>query len=108
MKKYANLKGPAKKQYLDNWNDLRLTNGKATATKEESHSREDIAVGRCLGYWKIAEEEGGLLDKESGMYAADNWVDMCEKKEAPLTMYDRGTETLKYMYMQLVVNENLT
>ena len=76
----AKLGGHKSQQaFLDGWKSLKLVKGteRAQAQDTSSHTKSDVNQIRYGNYWKIAEWEGGLMNKEFGMHCADNICSTC-------------------------------
>ena len=46
----------------------RLSGGKASQVNTSESKESDTMVGTYLNFWKIAEAEGGLMDREFGIH----------------------------------------
>ena len=54
-------------------------------------------VGEFKTIWKIAQDEGGLMNYEFGVKVAKNWAKWAEKKRGMMT-YDKAGGCLRYMH----------
>jgi hypothetical protein len=81
--------------------------GKASAsqTNTQASTQADTTIGTYRNFWVIAEKEGGLMDKETGMRAARSICSHCEKKGAPFLMWDEVAGLMKFLHCELGVSD---
>ena len=88
------------------WKSLNLTGGKAAVVETTAEEQSDYKNGVWLNFWSIAEKEGGLMDRETGIRCSANYCDFAEDK-GTLVGYDSASKIIKYLYFQSGVNEKL-
>ena len=57
-------------------------------------------------FWRIAQDEGGLMDREAGIRVATSWCRGCEKVGPPLMMYDGQASIIRYLHVEQGTNES--
>ena len=99
-----------KKAARDKWKHSRLKNGAAKMQQEDTDEQADWKVGTYKHFWRIAQDEGGLMDKEFGVKRAKNYCGFCEKKKngEGAVVYDPGTKVLQYLHFDTGVSEKMS
>ena len=109
MAQYKNIKGAGSQGRKQSFRELiasqRLKNLTASTTSITTHSDTDTTVGTYQTFWKIAQDEGGLMDKEFGMRIATNICSACERKGPPACLWDAGAGVMKYLHCVMGVTE---
>ena len=91
---YMAFTGPGcttrKKEFRTLCETSRLKNGKASRQDTKSNTQTEQRVGVYRNDWVIAEKEGGLMDRDTGMRVATAICTAAEKRGPPALMYDRS------------------
>ena len=64
--------------------------------------------GQYKKFWQIAQDEGGLMNKEFGIMCAMNYCKMCEQKGNGAVTYDGGTRVVQYLHFKSGINERVS
>jgi hypothetical protein len=106
---YNNLKGPGSQARKQAFRTLiesqRLMNAKAGQVQTKSLTDTTQRVGTYRNFWVIAEKEGGLMDRETGIRIATSICNSCEKRGPPAVMYDPIGKVLKFLHCEIGVSE---
>ena len=109
---YNAEKGPGsnarKKAMRDTWHAASLKNGTAKMEDVKQEEHADNKIGTYLNIYAIAQKEGGLIDKETGMRCATNWAAHCEKKGGICSVYDPAAKSVKYLHFETGVSEKIS
>ena len=95
-----------KKAVREAW-ETRLSGGTAELQETTTESNTDWKVGEWCNYWVIAEREGGLMDRTTGMHCATHYCKFAEQKTG-MVAFDSAADIVKFLHFKSGVNEKLT
>ena len=95
-----------KKVVRDAWK-ARLSGGTAELQETTTESNTDWKIGEWCNYLAIAEREGGLMDRSTGMHCATAYCKFAELKTG-MVAFDRASDIVKFLHFKSGVNEKLT
>jgi hypothetical protein len=106
---YAAISGPGsqtkKRQFREMINSQKLVNPAASQQNISASAQADTKVGTYRNFWSIAEKEGGLMDRETGIRVAKSICTLCEKKGPPALMWDGAASIMKYLHCEVGVSD---
>ena len=81
----------AQQLFRANWKNLYMSNLQTKAQEKASDLTEDFTAGVFHNFWRIAQEEGGLMNRECGIQCATQICRTNEARGPPFVMYDPST-----------------
>ena len=88
--KYGTMVGPGsqskKRAFRVELEAQKLTNGRARQESVTANTNTESKVGTFRSFWQIAEKEGGLMDRDTGIRVANNICDACKARGTPMCM----------------------
>ena len=92
--------GAKKKAFRDEVQAAQTRNHRGVINKATNDVTTEFKKGTLNTIWKIAEAEGGLMDRATGIRCATNWCSSCAKRGPPLVMWDPSAGLLIDMHFE--------
>ena len=76
--------------------------------QKTEEANKTFKSGLLKNFWKIAESEGGLMDRDTGIRCSRN---ICKRNEArgfPFAQWDPESKIMKYMHFSSGISEEFT
>jgi hypothetical protein len=109
--KHKNLKSEGTQSMAKFRQDVlntKLKDCSGTQAHSTTDSRKKFTNGVYNFFWVIAQAEGGLMDRDTGIRCARNHCSKMEKRGPPFVMWDNDAGILKYMHFENGISEEYT